>query len=93
MDKHEFDVSPRVRHIRLAVYIFMDSLVPAPALALVLWATLFHPGDSLGQRIEWGTVAVLIAVWVIKVAFTVRREKRKARDAADNEPAPFDAGS
>jgi hypothetical protein len=93
MDKHEFDVSPRVRHVRLAVYIFMDSLVPAPALALVLWATLFHPGDSLGQRIEWGTVAVLIVVWVIKVAFTVRREKRKARAGADNEPTPFDAGS
>jgi hypothetical protein len=75
MRKDEFDVSRRHRHIRLAVYIFMDSLVPVPLLAFVLLATL-RTEDSLGQRIGWGAVAILVAVWVIKVAFTVRHEKR-----------------
>jgi ABC-type phosphate transport system permease subunit len=79
MDKHEFDVSPRVRHIRLIVYLIMDSLVPVPPLAFVLWATLYKTPDPFQQRILWGVAAMLVAIWVIKVAFTLRREKRKAR--------------
>jgi hypothetical protein len=49
IDKHEFVVSPRVRHIRLAVYLVMDSLVPAPLLALVCGPHFFT------REILWGS--------------------------------------